>query len=302
MRTSTWMSSPSGAAEHVAEPLGPEVRARRSRSRRSRRTAQPRRDGVEMFGDGLDHAWHSPCDGRRHARTRRGAVAWRAWLAAHHADSDGVWLVTAKKGTTGVSRDEALEEALCHGWIDGQARQPGRRHVPPALHAPPPTQRVVAAQHEDRRAAHRGGPDAPGRARGGGAGQGRRALGRGVRRVGDHRGPGRSGGGAEGRAGGAGDVRHAHRPRPVRRALPDRARPNARDTAAADREVRRDARAARRSTGRADNGGNSSGPDNHQGSRAAARVAQRGASHSTGAATITVAPTASAATPIESSA
>jgi uncharacterized protein YdeI (YjbR/CyaY-like superfamily) len=49
-------------------------------------------------------------------------AAWRAWLAEHHDNSPGVWLVTAKKGTAGVSRDEALEEALCHGWIDGQAR------------------------------------------------------------------------------------------------------------------------------------------------------------------------------------
>ena len=49
-------------------------------------------------------------------------AAWRAWLAAHHDDSAGVWLVTAKKGAAGVRRDEALEEALCHGWIDGQAR------------------------------------------------------------------------------------------------------------------------------------------------------------------------------------
>jgi uncharacterized protein YdeI (YjbR/CyaY-like superfamily) len=50
------------------------------------------------------------------------AAAWRAWLAEHHDDSTGVWLVTARKGAPGVSRDEALEEALCHGWIDGQAR------------------------------------------------------------------------------------------------------------------------------------------------------------------------------------
>ena len=50
------------------------------------------------------------------------AAAWRAWLAEHHGDSDGVWLVTAKKGVAGVGRDDALEEALCHGWIDGQAR------------------------------------------------------------------------------------------------------------------------------------------------------------------------------------
>jgi uncharacterized protein YdeI (YjbR/CyaY-like superfamily) len=50
-------------------------------------------------------------------------AAWRAWLAEHHGDPAGVWLVTAKKGTPGVSRDEALEEALCYGWIDGQARK-----------------------------------------------------------------------------------------------------------------------------------------------------------------------------------
>jgi uncharacterized protein YdeI (YjbR/CyaY-like superfamily) len=56
------------------------------------------------------------------ALTLPDAAAWRAWLAEHHDDSPGVWLVTAKKGATGISRDEALEEALCHGWIDGQAR------------------------------------------------------------------------------------------------------------------------------------------------------------------------------------
>jgi uncharacterized protein YdeI (YjbR/CyaY-like superfamily) len=54
------------------------------------------------------------------------AAAWRGWLRKHHADVDGVWLVLAKKGTTAPTRltyDEALEEALCHGWIDGQVRR-----------------------------------------------------------------------------------------------------------------------------------------------------------------------------------
>jgi uncharacterized protein YdeI (YjbR/CyaY-like superfamily) len=51
------------------------------------------------------------------------AAAWRAWLAEHHDDEAGIWLVTAKKGVAGVSRDEALEEALCHGWIDGQTQK-----------------------------------------------------------------------------------------------------------------------------------------------------------------------------------
>jgi uncharacterized protein YdeI (YjbR/CyaY-like superfamily) len=50
------------------------------------------------------------------------AAAWRAWLALHHATAAGIWLVLAKKGTvepTNVTYDQALEEALCHGWIDG---------------------------------------------------------------------------------------------------------------------------------------------------------------------------------------
>ncbi len=55
------------------------------------------------------------------------AVAWRDWLGAHHAVSGGVWLVLAKKGVlspTSLTYDQALEEALSHGWIDGQV---GRR-------------------------------------------------------------------------------------------------------------------------------------------------------------------------------
>jgi uncharacterized protein YdeI (YjbR/CyaY-like superfamily) len=56
----------------------------------------------------------------------RDAAAWRAWLDAHHADGRGVWLILARKGTTeptSVSYDQALDEALCYGWIDGQARR-----------------------------------------------------------------------------------------------------------------------------------------------------------------------------------
>jgi uncharacterized protein YdeI (YjbR/CyaY-like superfamily) len=56
----------------------------------------------------------------------RDVAAWRAWLAANHADTRGVWLILAKKGTTeptSLSYDQALNEALCYGWIDGQARR-----------------------------------------------------------------------------------------------------------------------------------------------------------------------------------
>jgi uncharacterized protein YdeI (YjbR/CyaY-like superfamily) len=55
------------------------------------------------------------------------AAAWRAWLQEHHAGSEGVWLVLAKKRRTqptSVTYDEALDEAVCFGWIDGQI---GRR-------------------------------------------------------------------------------------------------------------------------------------------------------------------------------
>lgn len=53
------------------------------------------------------------------------AAAWRAWLAAHHDSSPGVWLALTRKGGTATSLDyaAALDEALCFGWIDGQGRR-----------------------------------------------------------------------------------------------------------------------------------------------------------------------------------
>jgi uncharacterized protein YdeI (YjbR/CyaY-like superfamily) len=54
------------------------------------------------------------------------AAAWGAWLARRHATSDGVWLALAKRGghpPTRLRYQEALEEALCYGWIDGQVRR-----------------------------------------------------------------------------------------------------------------------------------------------------------------------------------
>src|SRR5258708_27747924 len=48
--------------------------------------------------------------------------AWEAWLGERHVDAPGVWLKIAKKaaGSPSVSYAEALEGALCYGWIDGQ--------------------------------------------------------------------------------------------------------------------------------------------------------------------------------------
>lgn len=52
-------------------------------------------------------------------------AAWRAWLDENEETSDGVWLLVAKKGITeptSLMVAEALQEALCSGWIDGQRR------------------------------------------------------------------------------------------------------------------------------------------------------------------------------------
>jgi len=71
------------------------------------------------------------------------ASAWRDWLDRHHADSDGVWLLLAKKSRTeptSLTYDQALEEALCFGWIDGQIRRGDessypRRFTPRGAHS-----------------------------------------------------------------------------------------------------------------------------------------------------------------------
>jgi uncharacterized protein YdeI (YjbR/CyaY-like superfamily) len=51
------------------------------------------------------------------------AKEWEDWLAQHHGTAKGAWLRFAKKGVdvASVTYPEAVEVALCHGWIDGQA-------------------------------------------------------------------------------------------------------------------------------------------------------------------------------------
>lgn len=50
----------------------------------------------------------------------RSRAAWRTWLQKNHARSTGVWLVIAKKGSgiASLTYNDAVEEALCFGWID----------------------------------------------------------------------------------------------------------------------------------------------------------------------------------------
>lgn len=55
-------------------------------------------------------------------RTR---AQWRTWLAAHHRDSAGLWLVFLKgdDAKRGVSYEDAVREALCYGWIDSLVKR-----------------------------------------------------------------------------------------------------------------------------------------------------------------------------------
>jgi uncharacterized protein YdeI (YjbR/CyaY-like superfamily) len=79
------------------------------------------------------------------------AAEWRTWLRTQHSKSPGVWLVLAKKGTTRpttLSYEEALDEAICFGWIDGQLGQRDsatfRRRFTPRSTRSPWSQRNVA--------------------------------------------------------------------------------------------------------------------------------------------------------------
>jgi uncharacterized protein YdeI (YjbR/CyaY-like superfamily) len=50
---------------------------------------------------------------------------WRNWLAQNHDKKDGVWLTFQKKHSAkgGIKLEEAVEEAICFGWIDGKLRK-----------------------------------------------------------------------------------------------------------------------------------------------------------------------------------
>ena len=57
-------------------------------------------------------------------RLFKSPAAWEKWLEANHTKSKGVWMQIAKKdsGLSSATYQEALDVALCYGWIDGQKR------------------------------------------------------------------------------------------------------------------------------------------------------------------------------------
>lgn len=60
----------------------------------------------------------------------KGAKAFETWLKKHHASSDGLWMKIAKRGARepSVTYAEAVEIALCWGWIDGQKKSLDDQH------------------------------------------------------------------------------------------------------------------------------------------------------------------------------
>ncbi len=61
----------------------------------------------------------TPPPNATHPKTR---AEWRAWLKKNHTRDEGVWLITYKKATgkPRVEYNEAVEEALCFGWVDSK--------------------------------------------------------------------------------------------------------------------------------------------------------------------------------------
>lgn len=59
---------------------------------------------------------------RVHVETR---AKWRAWLAAHHADTRGAWLVSWRSGVSrpAVGYEDSVREALCFGWVDSSGKR-----------------------------------------------------------------------------------------------------------------------------------------------------------------------------------
>jgi uncharacterized protein YdeI (YjbR/CyaY-like superfamily) len=91
-------------------------------------TVESTRPGSDPSGDSWTHGWgrrRDPMASEVPELLLPDAPAWRAWLVEHHADSPGVRLVLHNKGgdVTTLTYAQALDDALCFGWIDGQVNR-----------------------------------------------------------------------------------------------------------------------------------------------------------------------------------
>ena len=113
--------------QNVVDDIGRRGRQRVSGQRRARGRRQDRRARSAPLGvrssivGGLRGSLKDPFP-RFQPASRAG---WRAWLQKHHASAPGVLLVYAKKhtGLSSLDWDEAVEEALCFGWIDSKRQR-----------------------------------------------------------------------------------------------------------------------------------------------------------------------------------
>ena len=102
------------------------------------------------------------------ARYFKTAAEFRRWLAAHHASERELLVGFYKKasGKPGISYKEAVDEALCFGWIDGVKKRVDEAALHASLHAAQGGQHLEPGQHEARRGADRAQRDGDAGARG----------------------------------------------------------------------------------------------------------------------------------------
>jgi uncharacterized protein YdeI (YjbR/CyaY-like superfamily) len=90
---------------------------------------------------GIHDAPHVPADDR---------ATWRAWLEANHASASGAWLVTWRKGHgPALDYGEAVEEALCFGWVDSTGGRVDERRT--KLYFAPRKERSVWSRSNKQR-------------------------------------------------------------------------------------------------------------------------------------------------------
>src|ERR1051326_6828149 len=95
------------------------------------------------------------------------ASQWRHWLTRHHDKEKEIWVAFAKKGSgkKSITYDEALDEALCFGWVDNLKKAPRHRLLPLPLGPGEGGQQGAAVDPRQVRRAGEGGQEARSRPR-----------------------------------------------------------------------------------------------------------------------------------------
>ena len=103
---------------------------------------------------------------------------WRSWLRKNHAIEREIWLVIYKKNTgkPSLTYEEAVEEAVCFGWIDGRMKSIDDEKYNAALFAEDREEHMVGVQYRESREDDRRGKDDGGRTQSLPAGSERRGL------------------------------------------------------------------------------------------------------------------------------